>query len=53
VDDRRVEASDRDRLAAHDFVPCVQEEDEEVLAGLLAELGTDDPRYVIGTADLR
>jgi hypothetical protein len=53
VDDRGVEAADGDCLATHDLVPRVQEQNEKVLAGLLAELGADDSRYIVRAADFR
>src|SRR5207249_3083758 len=49
---RGVEGPDRDRLLAHHFVPGVQEEHQEVLALLLAELRTDERGDIIGSADL-
>jgi hypothetical protein len=48
MDDGSVEASDRNGLAAHDFVPGVQEQHEKVLAVLLAELRTHDCNDVDG-----
>src|SRR5262245_3119550 len=51
MDDRGIQAPDRDRLPAKDLVPGVEEKHDEVLAGLLAKARPEGSDDIVWAAD--